>query len=148
MAGTGGLPSGPLSSSRFGYVPCFSLGAGEELTEIFIYTDGQGLKDWVWGFRVKEAWGRSTGTDGLQAPTRISLDVLLRRTCWTVRWRRWTFLPVLVSCLVQPVYSLHKKPMRDVPVEAQMQTSVGDHPGPLPKASLATAATQRTVYGR
>ena len=60
-AGTGGLPSGPLSSRRFGYVPCFSLGAGGELTEIFVYTDGQGLKEWVWAVRVKEVWGRSTG---------------------------------------------------------------------------------------
>ena len=34
---------------------------------MFVYTDGQGLKEWVWGVRVKEVWGRSKGMDGLQA---------------------------------------------------------------------------------
>ena len=65
--GDGRSTQWPLPSSRSGSATCFSLGAGGELTEMFVYTDGQGLKEWVWGVRVKEVWGRSKGMDGLQA---------------------------------------------------------------------------------
>ena len=78
--GDGRSTQWPLPSSRSGSATCFSLGAGGELTEMFVYTDGQGLRNGCGGLGLRGSAEKAQEWMGFRHLARISLGVLPRRT--------------------------------------------------------------------